>query len=163
MTVSKKSSATKFGEKSWEDDAQSLFTTVIHKRPFVVIVPKRVLPGSRTRPKAIARYSGNYFLSPSDIAKKLDLSSGYRVVINNGPRAGGERAAFAWASACANAHSLAQGLSPRFNQQLERKRTSGPERLLMLANKRPVIRRFACPQSVSVTWEKFRISWPFLG
>jgi histidine triad (HIT) family protein len=59
----------------WEDDD-------------VLIVPKRVVPRLADATESDRPLLGKLLLVARDLAKKLDLSSGYRVVINSGPDAG---------------------------------------------------------------------------
>jgi histidine triad (HIT) family protein len=54
----------------------------------VLIVPKRVVPRLGETTDNDGALLGKLLLVARDIAKKLDLSSGYRVVINSGPDAG---------------------------------------------------------------------------
>ena len=54
----------------------------------VLIVPKRVVPRLADATDNDRALLGKLLLVARDIAKKQDLSSGYRVVINSGPDAG---------------------------------------------------------------------------
>src|SRR4029450_10060021 len=73
----------------WEDDDAVAFHDVNPQAPVhVLIVPKRVvarLSDSKDHGRARA---GKLLWVARDLAKKLELSSGYRVVINCGPDAG---------------------------------------------------------------------------
>jgi histidine triad (HIT) family protein len=73
----------------WEDDDAIGFHDVNPQAPVhVLIVPKRVLPRLADATENDRALLGKLLLVARDIAKKLDLSSGYRVVINSGPDAG---------------------------------------------------------------------------
>ena len=73
----------------WEDDAAIAFHDVNPQAPVhVLIVPKRVVPRLTDATDNDSALLGKLLLVARDIAKKLDLSSGYRVVINSGPDAG---------------------------------------------------------------------------
>jgi histidine triad (HIT) family protein len=54
----------------------------------VLIVPKRVLPRLADATHADRALLGELLLAAAEIAKQLKLTSGFRVVINNGPDAG---------------------------------------------------------------------------
>ena len=73
----------------WEDDDAVAFHDVDPQAPVhVLIVPKRVvsrLAGAKDEDRALL---GKLLLIARDLAKKLELSNGYRVVINSGPDAG---------------------------------------------------------------------------
>jgi histidine triad (HIT) family protein len=53
-----------------------------------LIVPKRVVPRLADATENDRALLGKLLLVARDLAKKLDLSTGYRVVINSGPDAG---------------------------------------------------------------------------
>jgi histidine triad (HIT) family protein len=73
----------------WEDDEAIVFHDVNPQAPVhVLIVPKRVVPRLTDATDNDRALLGKLLLVARDIAKKLDLSSGYRVVINSGPDAG---------------------------------------------------------------------------
>lgn len=73
----------------WEDDDAVAFHDVNPQAPVhVLIVPKRVVPRLADANDADAPLLGKLLLVARDLAKKLDLSNGYRVVINSGPDAG---------------------------------------------------------------------------
>jgi histidine triad (HIT) family protein len=73
----------------WEDDDTIAFHDVNPQAPVhVLIVPKRVVPRLTEATEDDRALLGKLLLVARDIAKKLDLSSGYRVVINSGPDAG---------------------------------------------------------------------------
>jgi histidine triad (HIT) family protein len=73
----------------WEDDDTIAFHDVNPQAPVhVLIVPKRVVPRLTEATENDRALLGRLLLVARDIAKKLDLSSGYRVVINSGPDAG---------------------------------------------------------------------------
>jgi len=73
----------------WEDDDAVAFHDVDPQAPVhVLIVPKRVvarLADAKDEDRALL---GKLLLIARDLAKKLELSNGYRVVINSGPDAG---------------------------------------------------------------------------
>jgi histidine triad (HIT) family protein len=73
----------------WEDDDVVAFHDVNPQAPVhVLIVPKRVVPRLADATEIDRALLGKLLLVARDLAKKLDLSSGYRVVINSGPDAG---------------------------------------------------------------------------
>jgi histidine triad (HIT) family protein len=73
----------------WEDDDVVAFHDVNPQAPVhVLIVPKRVVPHLADATESDQALLGKLLLVARDLAKKLDLSSGYRVVINSGPDAG---------------------------------------------------------------------------
>ncbi len=67
----------------WEDDDAIAFHDVNPQA-----VPKTVVPRLTDATDNDRALLGKLLLVARDIAKKLDLSSGYRVVINSGPDAG---------------------------------------------------------------------------
>ena len=73
----------------WEDDDAVVFQDVNPQAPVhVLIVPKRVVPRLTDATDDDRSLLGKLLLVARDMAKKLELSSGYRVVINCGPDAG---------------------------------------------------------------------------
>jgi histidine triad (HIT) family protein len=73
----------------WEDDDVVAFHDVNPQAPVhVLIVPKRVVPRLANATENDAALLGKLLLVARDLARKLDLSGGYRVVINSGPDAG---------------------------------------------------------------------------
>src|SRR6266705_1439045 len=73
----------------WEDNDAVAFHDVNPQAPVhVLIVPKRVVPRLADATENDRALLGKLLLVARDLAKKLDLSSGYRVVINSGPDAG---------------------------------------------------------------------------
>jgi histidine triad (HIT) family protein len=73
----------------WEDDEAIAFHDVNPQAPVhVLIVPKRIIPRLSDATDSDGALLGKLLLAARDIAKKLKLSGGYRVVINNGPDAG---------------------------------------------------------------------------
>jgi len=73
----------------WEDDDVVAFHDVNPQAPVhVLIVPKRVVPRLADATESDRALLGKLLLVARDLAKKFDLSSGYRVVINSGPDAG---------------------------------------------------------------------------
>ena len=74
----------------WEDDEVIAFHDVDPKAPIhVLIVPKRVIPRVAEATPEDQLLLGKLLLATRHVAEALDLlTSGYRVVINNGPDAG---------------------------------------------------------------------------
>jgi histidine triad (HIT) family protein len=73
----------------WEDDDAVVFHDVNPQAPVhVLIVPKKVIPRLTDATDGDRAVLGKLLLVARDMAKKLELSSGYRVVINSGPDAG---------------------------------------------------------------------------
>lgn len=73
----------------WEDDDAVAFHDVNPQAPVhVLIVPKRVVPRLADAKDEDRPLLGKLLLVARDLAKKLELSNGYRVVINCGPDAG---------------------------------------------------------------------------
>jgi histidine triad (HIT) family protein len=73
----------------WEDDDAVAFHDVNPQAPVhVLIVPKRVIPRLADAKDDDRLLLGKLLLVARDLAKKLELSNGYRVVINCGPDAG---------------------------------------------------------------------------
>ncbi len=90
MTIFEKIAAREIPSKIiWEDEEAIAFHDVNPQAPVhVLIVPKRVIPRLAEASDKDQALLGKLLLTARDIAKKLDLTSGYRVVINNGPDAG---------------------------------------------------------------------------
>ena len=73
----------------WEDDDAIAFHDVNPQAPVhVLIVPKRVVSRLTDAKDDDGALLGKLLLVARDMAKRLDLSNGYRVVINCGPDAG---------------------------------------------------------------------------
>ena len=73
----------------WESEDAIAFEDVNPQAPVhVLIVPKKVIPRLAEATEADGGTLGKLLLAAADIAKKLGLKGGYRVVINNGPDAG---------------------------------------------------------------------------
>jgi histidine triad (HIT) family protein len=73
----------------WEDQDAIAFEDVNPQAPaHVLIVPKKVIPRLAEAEQADAAILGKLLLAAAEIARKLNLKGGYRVVINNGPDAG---------------------------------------------------------------------------
>src|SRR6516162_3497078 len=73
----------------WEDEDAVAFHDVNPQAPVhVLIVPKKVVPRLTDAKDDDRALLGKLLLLARDIAKKLGLTSGYRVVINCGPDAG---------------------------------------------------------------------------
>jgi histidine triad (HIT) family protein len=90
MTVFEKIIAREIPAKIiWEDDDSVVFHDVNPQAPVhVLIVPKKVIPRLTDATDDDRALLGKLLLVARDVAKKLELSSGYRVVINSGPNAG---------------------------------------------------------------------------
>jgi histidine triad (HIT) family protein len=73
----------------WEDNDAIAFHDINPQAPLhVLIVPKRVIPRLTDATEKDREALGKLLLVARDMAKKFDLSSGYRIVINSGPDAG---------------------------------------------------------------------------
>jgi histidine triad (HIT) family protein len=73
----------------WEDDDAVAFHDVNPQAPVhVLIVPKKVVPRLADAKDDDRLLLGKLLLIARDLAQKLELSNGYRVVINCGPDAG---------------------------------------------------------------------------
>lgn len=73
----------------WEDNDAVAFHDVNPQAPIhVLIVPKRVVPRLADAKDEDGALLAKLLLVARDLAKKLELSNGYRVVINSGPDAG---------------------------------------------------------------------------
>ncbi|MEP6603331.1 MAG: histidine triad nucleotide-binding protein [Spartobacteria bacterium] len=90
MTIFEKIAAREIPAKIiWEDDDAMAFHDVDPQAPVhVLIVPKKVIPRLAEASPNDQAVLGKLLLVAADIAKQLELTSGYRVVINNGPDAG---------------------------------------------------------------------------
>lgn len=72
-----------------ENDELIAFRDVNPQAPVhVLIVPKRTLPRLADATRDDRELLGELLLASAEIAKRLKLKSGFRVVINNGPDAG---------------------------------------------------------------------------
>ena len=73
----------------WEDESAIAFHDVDPQAPVhVLIVPKKPIPRLADATDEDSALLGKLLLVARDVARELDLSSGYRVVINCGPDAG---------------------------------------------------------------------------
>jgi histidine triad (HIT) family protein len=73
----------------WEDDDAIAFHDVDPQAPVhILIVPKKLIRRLAEATDADGAVLGKLLLTARDLAKKLKLAKGYRVVINNGPDAG---------------------------------------------------------------------------
>ena len=91
MTIFEKIAAREIPAKIvWEDDDVIAFHDVNPAAPVhVLVVPKRVIARIAASTEADQALLGKLLLTTRLVAAKLDLlTSGYRVVINNGPDAG---------------------------------------------------------------------------
>ncbi|HEY2124840.1 MAG TPA: histidine triad nucleotide-binding protein [Chthoniobacterales bacterium] len=76
-------------EVIWEDDDAIAFHDVNPQAPVhFLIVPKKVIPQLAQASDGDRALLGKLLLTARDLAQKLELSQGYRVVINTGPDAG---------------------------------------------------------------------------
>lgn len=72
-----------------ENDQLIAFRDVNPQAPVhILIVPKRVLPRLADATSADRELLGELLLAAAKVARQLKLTSGFRVVINNGPDAG---------------------------------------------------------------------------
>jgi len=91
MTIFEKIMAREIPAKIvWQDEDVIAFHDVNPGAPVhVLVVPKRVIPRLAESTAADQALLGKLLLTTRIVAEKLDLlTSGYRVVINNGPDAG---------------------------------------------------------------------------
>ena len=90
MTIFEKIAAREIPAKIiWEDDDAIAFHDINPQAPVhVLIVPKRVIPRLAEATEKDRQLLGKLMLVAAELAKKLELSGGFRVVINNGPDAG---------------------------------------------------------------------------
>ncbi len=73
----------------WEDEEVVVFHDVNPQAPVhVLIVPKKAIPRLTDATDSDRALLGKLLLVARDMAKKLNLSGGCRVVINSGPDAG---------------------------------------------------------------------------
>lgn len=74
----------------YEDDTVLAFRDIKpHAPTHVLIVPKKVIPRIADAQPADEQILGHLLLKAAHVAEKLGLkSTGYRLVINNGPHAG---------------------------------------------------------------------------
>ena len=73
----------------WEDQDAIAFHDVDPQAPVhVLIVPKKTVPRLADASDEDAALLGKLLLVARDVANELELSTGYRVVINCGPDAG---------------------------------------------------------------------------
>ncbi|MFL6528876.1 MAG: histidine triad nucleotide-binding protein [Chthoniobacterales bacterium] len=73
----------------YEDDEVIAFHDVDPKAPVhVLVVPKRVIPRLSQASENDQEVLGKLLLTAKKVAEKLELTDGYRVVINSGPDAG---------------------------------------------------------------------------
>jgi histidine triad (HIT) family protein len=72
-----------------EDDDLLAFRDINPQAPaHVLIIPKRVIPRLAEAKPGDGELLGKLLLAAAEVARKLELSGGYRVVINSGPDAG---------------------------------------------------------------------------
>ena len=73
----------------YEDDLVAAFRDINPKAPVhVLIVPKKAIPRIAEASTDDQRLLGNLLLKAAEVAAKLGLKNGYRLVINSGPDGG---------------------------------------------------------------------------
>jgi histidine triad (HIT) family protein len=73
----------------YEDDQCLAFRDVSPQAPtHVLVIPKREIASVDALSDDDANLVAHLWIVIRDLARKLDLSKGYRVVVNNGPEAG---------------------------------------------------------------------------
>jgi histidine triad (HIT) family protein len=73
----------------YEDDLVLAFRDIHPQAPVhVLIVPKKPVPRIAEAPVGDQKLLGHLLLKAAEVAKQLDLKSGYRLVINNGTDGG---------------------------------------------------------------------------
>ena len=73
----------------YEDDLVFAIRDINPQAPkHVLIVPKKPIPRLSEAAPEDHKVLGHLLLKAAEVAKKLDLKGGYRLVINNGPDAG---------------------------------------------------------------------------
>lgn len=73
----------------WEDEDVIAFHDVNPQAPVhILIVPKKVIPRLAEASADDCAVLGKLLLVAGELARKLELNGGFRVVINNGPDAG---------------------------------------------------------------------------
>lgn len=73
----------------YEDDLVFAFRDINPQAPkHVLMVPKKPIPRLSEATPEDHKVLGHLLLKAAEVAKKLDLKGGYRLVINNGPDAG---------------------------------------------------------------------------
>ncbi len=89
-TFSKKSLRGKFPRQIvYEDDLVLAIRDINPQAPtHVLIFPKKVIPRIGEAQAGDRELLGHILLKAAEVAKKLDLKSGYRLVINNGADGG---------------------------------------------------------------------------
>ncbi len=73
----------------FEDDLCLAFRDVNPQAPtHVLVIPKQEIPSVADLADSDAALAGHLLLVARDVAKQLELDSGFRLVVNNGPEAG---------------------------------------------------------------------------
>lgn len=73
----------------YEDDQVVAFRDINPQAPVhVLLVPRRAIPRVGEATAADQALLGNLLLKAADVARRLGLEKGYRLVINNGPDGG---------------------------------------------------------------------------
>lgn len=73
----------------FEDDLCLAFRDVNPQAPtHVLVIPKQEIPSVADLEDGDVALAGHLLLVARDVARQLELDSGYRLVINNGPEAG---------------------------------------------------------------------------
>ena len=77
------------GEIVYEDDKVFAFRDIKPGTPIhVLIVPRKPIPRIAEAQPEDHQVLGHLLLKAAEVAKKLGLTNGYRLIINNGPDAG---------------------------------------------------------------------------
>lgn len=73
----------------YEDDLVAAFKDINPQAPIhILIVPKKTIPRIDDATEEDKLLLGHLLLKSKEVAKKLGLTGGFRIVINNGPDAG---------------------------------------------------------------------------
>ena len=73
----------------YQDDDCLAFRDIAPQAPtHILVIPKKEIPALADLTDQDERLAGHLLLVARRLARELDLSGGYRVVINNGPDAG---------------------------------------------------------------------------
>jgi len=73
----------------YEDDLVAAFKDINPQAPtHILIVPKKTIPRIEDATEEDKLLLGHLLLKAKEVAKKLGLTGGFRIVINNGPDAG---------------------------------------------------------------------------
>ena len=73
----------------YEDDSTLAFKDTSPQAPIhILIIPKKLIDMPQNITAQDLEIVGNLFFAAKEIAKKLDITNGYRLVMNNGEEAG---------------------------------------------------------------------------